>query len=1288
MSVLDTGRILEQSSNAGGNPEEERKLEEVRQELESLAKQKGVTLNFDGVENLGLFAKSQIFGGTLDFLKGLTDEQVAILKTKEPLVARRSYPTMVRNGLFGKQEVSGIPKAFSLDDAMRALQKYGSGPSRSKETARALRFSSSKAEELAPTDQARNDSSLGNLATSVDNPPTEDTTEMQDVVEPPTAPPAPPQEPPLPPKTGGGGEDEDPRGEKIETVKPGHNEIMSGMNVFFTGYALSEIAKSGDTKALENLRMEIEGGLSDLEQGELEALISHDVSVSVKGPDVLSPVYHEDSGILDLGIKATGPEITKAGRDIISSWTTNGVAEVEFENTATAGPVGFLDKARASLENSKETYKGIDIEVSYEAMDVPPEILNPLRTNIRTTLDRLSGGELDALVSNHVSIMISKPGTEFALDPSYKLNIPADSSPEAFRNFLDTRALPLLMPVGPATNSSAVIEEKTVESDPAPLKPEDPQEPVDTAEIPRVEIDEDLNSGEFVQVVEEAKNGEESWRFDLENKRRAYAEAQIKFSRSEGEEEENANVQTLKNAEVEYDNARNSAEAVIRESLKDKPEAEVESILVEELLEKENREFLEAQRKAQGEILKDKTKEALMTVIKTKGVQWYLRLPKMKRMICNFAVGGLAGLVAGSITAPTAAAGYLAWRGARVFGGGALGTAVGEAAGEKWSIEDLNKKEAEEISVLQNDPNLSKEEKFYGFGEIKERYRRERLKYSAIRTGASVVAGAGAGLYMGLMENIANGSGIPETTGSRMGNIQDRLPRRSGFQPADQTLKPSPVVDRMASRSIPAPDVPVAEVSEVSAEPDLPARADIAQDVVETQDSASNEIFSDPSVLKHVPQKGDTLWNEVKETLKHNDRFKNFSGTPEEIEAKQTFVVNKYINFIAQDPNSMTYGVGKGGDIFVGREVDLTKAFEDTKKFDSIMKDAENLSSANAKVIVNYNRQIEQYVTKNPEIKLTPDIVSEILAEKPETPIVPKVEPSPQIPVTEDPIREEAVKTLDKIESTPLPAKTGVETIDSWRQRIAILKQKAEDLELRKNMISPAALRQESLGIQMEVNELLDKIQKGVPDESKDMASISGVTPENVAKGLALGAVAGVGAQMVKNKLDVAAREEIRVAKERLGVLEGGSGFVAPKPEIRTMASDIEGAKSKLTPLQIEAALRNGLDVAFGKPAGILSRKKAGIDSPEWKFIGRLPFSQIEKFYGEDPAKSGLSPQSVAELERTDKYVKFVRDMMRHLDKDQNGGISFSFHPEDTVEQVMRKIIEKLSDEPEVRVQG
>lgn len=852
----------------------------------------------------------------------------------------------------------------------------------------------------------------------------------------------------------------------------------------------------------------------------------------------------------------------------------------EDDDTETDPKVGLLDKWQAKLKNAVEVYKGVEINVSFDVEDPSLEILNNTKNTIREILDGLSEKELKTLKSYEVSISIINSGGTLSFDGHSKLSVPLGSDVQAIRDVLRNSVLSFLLPE---------TTELKLQQEPEPKVESEPDVPLTPPAV-------------------ESKNWRDAvnW-LDLENKRRAYAEAQVKFSRSEGEEEENANVQILKVAETEYDAARNAAEVVIRESLKDKSETEIEGVLVEELLEKENHEFLEAQRKAQGEILKDKAKEALMTVIKTKGVQWYLRLPKTTRMICNFAVGGLAGLVTGSITAPTAAAGYLAWRGARIFGGGALGTAAGEAAAEKWSIEDLNKKEAEEIAVLQNDPNLSKEEKFYGFGEIKERYRRERLKYSAIRTGASVVAGAGAGLYMGLMENIANGSGIPEITGSRVGNIQDRLPRRSGFQPEDQTLKPSPVVDRMASRSTPepAPAVPVAEVSEVGVEPDLPARPDVAE-VVATTPTSPNEIFSDPSVLKHVPQKGDTLWNEVKETLKHNDRFKNFSGTPKEIEAKQTFVTNGYINYIAQDPDSMAYGVGKGGDIFVGREVDLTKVFEDTKRFDTIMKDAENLSQAKVKVIVNYNRQIEQYVTKHPEVKLTPENVSEILEEKLETPIVPKVEPPPQIPVTEDPIREEAVKTLDKIESTPLP--------------------------------------------------------------------------ENVAKGLALGTVAGVGAQMLKNNLDAAAREEIRVAKERLGILEGDRNSTAPKMEIRTMSGDMEVVQNRLTDEQIESAMRTGLNDFFGKPGGILSRKKEGMDSDEWKTIRNLPFLQVQKLFSKDPGKLTLNPDILSKLNSSDKYVKFVEHMNDHLDYATEFGVAFSFNNTDTVEDALRRIIVKLDE--------
>lgn len=399
-------------------------------------------------------------------------------------------------------------------------------------------------------------------------------------------------------------------------------------------------------------------------------------------------------------------------------------------------------------------------------------------------------------------------------------------------------------------------------------------------------------------------------------------------------------------------------------------EKKINDALFDELVKREHDERIKANRQIREEDVIDKVIEKARNLLGTKAVKWYLRLDRKQRMALNFGVGTLAGLTFGAGVGALGALGYV---GKRVASGSA-GVFAGEWANKRWSIEELNQKEKQEIDDLKNSTDVDIDEKLEKFAEIEKRYKKERLKMTAKKIGVTALAGAGTGLLANTLEHAVSGVGLggSSTIESKVDQqdvpqesfTQNRIPRMTLF------IDPDPPVEPTTDISLDTPkDAGNGEINlgESDSAPETP--------------NAENFSFTEEQ-LSHVPEKGDSNWRLLKETLEHNDRFSKLQHP-----GQKSFVIASINNKILGDPAKYAEGVGQNGEIVIGKEVNYSKLFEDKDFINKTLEDAKNLSMTKIKIWESNDAKVATWVKDPANSGKTLDgkVVDEILNTKPES---------------------------------------------------------------------------------------------------------------------------------------------------------------------------------------------------------------------------------------------------------------------------------------------------------------
>lgn len=647
----------------------------------------------------------------------------------------------------------------------------------------------------------------------------------------------------------------------------------------------------------------------------------------------------------------------------------------------------------------------------------------------------------------------------------------------------------------------------------------------------------------------------EEWQRFISDRKEAFA-AQFRIDENRGIENAD-DKKKIEEIEKKREEMKNFISSAIRrergyDNLSDedkrKLDVEIRRTISKKLVEEDNQAYLTMLRANKKETTVDKLRLEALKALKSKAVQWYLGLSKNKRMAVNFALGSTVGLVAGA-AGSVGVASYLGWRVAR-FGASALsGTAAGEWANKKWSVEELNQKEKEEKDALA-ESDLSLVEQKKGLEEINERYQKERTKAVTKRMLVTVGAGAGAGLLAGLVENIvgnlgsSNATDFLEAKDSKTGVLENKLPPRKGYAPPEtKTSENMTKVPKM----------------------------------VESEKIISNEKdFKDPSVVKHEVVRGDSVWKILKDTLENYQEFKNIkgNGTAEEIakqiEAKQTRILQLYTMEVLK--NHQQYDIGSNGEIKIGQEIDFSKLFENREKFEAIIEEAESLDQEKINSIVLNNDKIEQWLKDNPN---KPFSNEEIFSSKPKAIPEPLGNSDKSFSETDE-IRAKKIGEITKEENPEI-------NNDVSKSRLA----EKPDLYRDGELINEASILRQSADL----------------------------------------------AQASSKKLDF---ENNNAKPEQISGL-------------RTMSRDVAEITARLN-----NAFGEEIDRIYGKSGFLGIGSVRGVDTAEWKEMGRLPADKVLKYFTGDSSESGLPIEIVKKLAESKKHTALMEQIVGLMEKSDN----------------------------------
>ncbi len=370
----------------------------------------------------------------------------------------------------------------------------------------------------------------------------------------------------------------------------------------------------------------------------------------------------------------------------------------------------------------------------------------------------------------------------------------------------------------------------------------------------------------------------------------------------------------------------------------------------EEIIKKESDAYISSLREARKNSggMAVKIQEGMKSFLGLSAIQWYRKQDKYKRIgaiavLAGIGIGG--GMFLGGAAASTALAsgiGTVVYRGGR--GLASAGVMVGVGKVGKKSIEKIDEKEKQDIENIR-DSGKSLAEKAADFLKIREGAEKQRRKVMMITGATSVAGGVGAGIGAGAaMDMFADyyGIGGPSSSG----------PESKAQKEITETLENK----KAGNVSETKPSVPVEQIE---------------SDGIKVEE------------LKHTPDKGDSNWGLLKETLEHNDRFAKLEHS-----GQKSFVLSMFNNKVLSDPTEYSGGgVGLDGSVTIGKPIDYTNLFEDKEWVNEVLEKAKNLPKDRIKLIEENDAKISAWV-KDPAHrgqKLDGNTVEEILNTKPKS---------------------------------------------------------------------------------------------------------------------------------------------------------------------------------------------------------------------------------------------------------------------------------------------------------------
>ncbi len=814
-----------------------------------------------------------------------------------------------------------------------------------------------------------------------------------------------------------------------------------------------------------------------------------------------------------------------------------------------------------------------------------------------------------------------------------------------------------------------VVSEETESASPENASPNNPgeQENTNTKE----------ESTEAV-VIPEWRNGPE-WQA-MANARQNFVEAEYDYNEVKESKDIGDEIKAYRRGIGKqcYDTYQESKEAVKRKisehvlagadygalspEEKKKIDSKVKLYIINEIYSTEYRAYRKAQKeKEQLEIIVS-AKEMLGRALSNKAVKWYLGIKWYYRIPATTALLTVAGYGLGLAAVGTTLGSAGAFAGARMARGAAtfgVGTAV-RGAIEKFGQknEAVRKENLEEIATQ----DLNEMETIRAVQGINQQHDRIQkwVKRAKVASGFAV---AGLGMLAGSTmagaktTESALGDGVhnspttaPVGTGAKgfldkitnqttekindlLGPDKPKLPKSLDMSPPPSTGQVAEMANEIfdknkpeitPSSAVPAPEEPSApSPAETPTSPDT--EVPDTSDTTETAKVAEG-LFTDPEVVKVEVANGSSTWNILKDIMENNEKFKNLSGSAEEIMAKKTFVISNLTNEVLRQSEAI--GLGEGGSIKVGDDLDFSEIFADKAKVEDILDKAESLSKSQMQNITEINGKIARWVAdpQNAGKPLTGERVTEILSEKTEAQ-PPAAPAAPEASAPDIDIGEKLGELDYKLGSSVLKAK--------FPEEVAKLAEELKKLEAARGELETHS--EGSIDYEESANHLKNQIE----DVETQLSTLS---KKLLQKDARIESAAGDLELAKQNDAILKQAQNFRYSNPAVDIVqveehtplrqEGYSAMRENAPEpVSLNSAEFES--------QLQEGFKSSIDVVYGKKGVFGLRKIAGVDTPEWKQIANLPADKVLQYY-ESPKNPNLEKNLVDILSKSTKHRSLI----------------------------------------------
>lgn len=676
---------------------------------------------------------------------------------------------------------------------------------------------------------------------------------------------------------------------------------------------------------------------------------------------------------------------------------------------------------------------------------------------------------------------------------------------------------------------------------------------------------------------------------------------------------------------------------------------ELNSTMFNELVENENSIYTEIIRENRAEKW-GKAGEAFRKLTSSRAVMLYRGLSKNKqtavRMITSIVIGGTVGLATGAAVSAGVAT-YMGMRGARVVASGLMGLKAGEWAEKKWSIEEINKKEQDEIEALKfSEKNIDEKNKEYE--EIKKKYKKERVKAVAKKAGTIAIAGGATGALIGALEYIPTMGGpsnVFETGKIRGATLQEQRISRGNFEPSSRPKAPVENTSAGGKTSVPqdtkAQRVEVGEAKPKTASEVGGDKKELEQAVEQEKPRARTEevseqekpkvaaqekpktatvppaekFFSDPNIVKHEVKAGDSVWRLLNKTMENNREFKMMT------EAQKTYVLSSMSNKVMASPTE--FGI-RGDGLAEGDKVDLGKLFEDSREVKSVMEKAKQTiveGSAKEKAILMNNLKIKHWLKANPGRELTSENLEELLNAKP---------------------------TPDEINVSPMPEKLVQGPLGT----------STAEINTNATQYNPKGLGVDNQSVQDIVsNDLKFVVGEEFPkEENAEVVRAEGTDFAKQSVAFVAPAASALYSKVSVKPSEIPSFE--RRPQENVMPINA-------RPEKVFYSDSIFNQK-------VEEAFRADIDKIYGRSLLLGFGHIQGVNTEEWGEMARLPANMVIEYYMGDSQKSGLPQEMLSLLGGNKKHDAFLRHVA-WLMEESKGAVK-PYENNETMEQFVKRL--------------